>query len=374
VGRGPAWVTAGLVQTPVHVTVPLGEGCVRALAEVAQVQDDGDMGDRATLLAGECLYVLHNHALAAEGLKKLVQRDPDNSEAQKWLSQIFILLDNSAEAKEPLRAWGRLDPKNGVPYRWLGFFEKEDKRDAALAVAAYREALRRNLSEPMKADVVEELAAVLKSMFDYETALEVLEQCPEPFQDRPTILSLKAECLSYRPGGQDKAISLMDDALRRDPGNREALFRRASLYLVQGQPRAALPLFEKAAAIDPYDLKGQQYLRETCSKLKSEATAPQEKQAYEAQIQHTLALEEQTKATMRQLSGMQKESQQRPGDVAIRYEIAMKALTINRYREARMWLEAALAINPNHRRAAAALSQLAAITSFEPRLSARQLQ
>jgi tetratricopeptide (TPR) repeat protein len=371
--RGPAWMAAGLVQTPVTVRVPLLAGCVRALAEVTQVQDDGELGDKATLVAGECLYMLHQYGLAAEGLEKLVKRDPDNRLAHYFLSLIYMHFDDAAKAKEHLRAWGELDAKDGVPYRWLGFYERKREIGEDAAIGAYQEALRRNLSDAMKAEVVEELVLLLRKQQDYETALEVIKQCPQRYAHKPEILALQVRTL-LDTRQDEQAAKLLDDRLRADPGNRQALIQKGGYLLQRNQALAALPLLEKAAAIDPYDRVLQANLVSAYITLKSNAKSPEERRAYDERLRRETALQTQTTNIVRELLDMQANAKRQPGDVRIRYDLAMKALCINHYREARGWLEEALAINPNHRQAAAALSQLAAITGFQPRASGPPLQ
>src|SRR5262249_34570447 len=109
----------------------------RALAELAQVREEGPLGLETAVFGAECLVHLGQRRFAAEVLNQVVQRDPDQKEAHRWLAAIYIDLNSPQQAITHLREWARLDPHNGRPYRWIGHFLVKDYVDYQEAIAAY---------------------------------------------------------------------------------------------------------------------------------------------------------------------------------------------------------------------------------------------
>jgi tetratricopeptide (TPR) repeat protein len=355
--RGEAWVRLGRA-TREH-SVPAGlllsglgtqgtrplEAFRLALGELSRIRDDGPVGQQGTVLAAECLVYLGEQRLAAEALTPLVKQQPEVTEAHRWLAAIYIDLNSANEAIEHLEAWGRLDPTTGRPYRWIGLFHKDYKRPAE-AIAAYREASRRRLDPALQAAVVKELAETLiETQGAYQEALDALAQCPEGFAG-PEILTLRAECL-WSLGRHDEGIELVESALRESPDLIEALLLRAKIALADDQPQAALPPLEKVVALDPHNVRSRQYLMQTYKQVGDRTRAAQQQR-----------LLEETKGYMDRLTKLHQEAKARPWDDRIRHQIAVLCLKVNRVAEARTWLRAALASNPDNQQARQTLAEL----------------
>src|SRR5713101_1529549 len=189
------WLAASTYQEPARVSSPALNAFRKGLTELAQIQDDGPIGDKGTVLAAECLLQLNEKRLAEEGLKALVKHHPDNKDAHRFLSVIYIDLNSANEAIQHLQEWSRLDPSNGLPYRWIGFFRKENNQ-VDDARQAYEEALKRKLPSEVRADTLKELVEIyINSKGEYEKALAILDQGSEAFQQDPAAIALRVNCL-----------------------------------------------------------------------------------------------------------------------------------------------------------------------------------
>jgi tetratricopeptide (TPR) repeat protein len=351
--RPALWVAASLYQKPARVSSPAQRLFRQSLEELAKIQDDGAIGVKGTLLAAECLIRLQEQRLAEEGLKALLKRHPDNKEAHRFLAVIYIDLNSSEEAIEHLQEWARLDPATGIPYRWIGFFKK-DNNQIGDAIAAYEKALQRQLPPAIKADALKELAGLYQEEGYYEKALETLMQAPE--QD-PKVLAQRVACLRSIAGREQEVVQLVEQAYRDHPDQPKILVLRAQILDNEDKPELALPFLEKAIRLDPADLTALTLLITVYRKLNKEAQANEiRKQADEvSKIQANL-------------SGLVQRANRTPWDDRVRVEIAALCLKLYRPDEARTWLNAALASNPNNARARRMLGQLPAQEKSRPPL------
>ncbi|HEV3259547.1 MAG TPA: tetratricopeptide repeat protein [Gemmataceae bacterium] len=335
--RPAAWLSACLVQNPRAASVPGRKELRRALAEFAQIRDEGALGLDATLVAAKCLMQLEQKRSAAEGLNAVLARYPDHLEAHRLLAAIYIDLNSPGNAITHLRAWARQDPNSGLPYRWIGFFEKDSSATGTSAIEAYREALKRELSPRLRARVVEELAAVLMGQDGrFQEALEVLDQCPDEFKNTPVVLTLRTECLTSL-GKDREAAELLDQIVRHHPDTPHVLWLRAKAYVDEKRSRDALPLLEKAVRLDPHDYQSQVSLAGVYEQLGDKVKARQHRR-----------VAEETHKVKEQLGDLYRQAVGQPWNDSIRCQMAVLCLQINRTRDARTWLQAALASNPNN--------------------------
>jgi len=363
--RAAIWLSAWLVQRPVAVPSAERKALHRALTEFAQVRDDGATGVEASLSAARCLVALGQRPLAVAGLEALTRRHPDEMEAHRRLAALFIDLNAVNPAIRHLRAWGKLDPQDGRPYRWIGFFHKEygnpqeNASNTLEAIKAYEEALRRHLEAGDRADVVEELAEILiDTQGDSRKALEVLGQCPERFGDAPGIVTLRADCLG-RLNRSSEAVRLLDGALRQYPQFPPALLLRATMYRDEEEPRKARPLLEKAVAVDPYNDKIRQQLALVYKELGDHAREAEQKRFYE-----------EARAIQEDLANLTQAATEQPSDDGVRYRLALLFLKLKHTHEAAMWLQAAVAANPDNYQARQLLTGLSGGRGVSRRSSA----
>jgi tetratricopeptide (TPR) repeat protein len=329
--RGEAWLVKGRAQADE------GKDAFRhALQKLGQIDDDGPLAAEGAVLAGECLVRLGEQRVAADVLNAVVQRQPDDREAHRWLAAIYIDLNSPTEAIQHLREWGRLSPDDGRPYRWIGFFNK-DYTLLDPAIAAYREALNRSLSVADQGAVRRELAeTLLEGQADFQGALDVLGPCPEPLASSPDVRTLRAEAL-WGLGRRDEAVAAVDGVLQTAPDYPRAWRLRGRICLATDEPQRARGLFEKAVALDPYDLGSRQHLIEVCDRLNDPATV--------AEQRRQLA---DVRDYRKRLTQLYLTARDRPWDAQVRYEIAVQCLKANRKAEAVTMLRAALTCDPGH--------------------------
>src|SRR5439155_878344 len=87
-----------------------------------------------------------------------------------------------------------------------------DMEEPKIAIAAYEEALRRDLKDFVRAEVKEELAECLVKQADYEHALALLGDCGPRAEREPLLLALRGDCLIGLQRS-DEARSLLDTPL-----------------------------------------------------------------------------------------------------------------------------------------------------------------
>src|SRR5207249_10360104 len=89
--RGPVYLSAIQVQQPFPPRISSGvPDLLEAVGEFTQVLDDDPWGAEATILASECLVRLGDYGLAALALNALVDRQPDNFDAHRYLAAIYF--------------------------------------------------------------------------------------------------------------------------------------------------------------------------------------------------------------------------------------------------------------------------------------------
>jgi tetratricopeptide (TPR) repeat protein len=335
---------------PSAATPPLDSGLLdQALAELSQNWGQDALGSEGAVLAARCLIQLNRHRAALEKLQQLVERDANNGEAHRLLAAVHVDLNDPAGAVEEFRAWARLDPENGLPYRWIGFFKK-DSAKVEEAITAYQDALARRLTPDLRAAVLKELAELkCVTAGEYQEALDLLAQGPGSFADDPDAMALRIECLRNLPDRGPEAVAQAEQGLRQHPEQPRLLRLRAQLFLAEEQQEKALPLLEQAVKRDPYDLEARMLLVDTCRLLKKDSQAEQEarqlKQAQDLRIR---------------LSNLIQESGRQPWNDRARLEVAGLFLKMNRTDDARTWLRAAVTCNPSNQKARDLLNGLPA--------------
>jgi tetratricopeptide (TPR) repeat protein len=319
----------------------------KALTELDKIQDHEPLGIKAMFLKAECLVYLQQQGEAEKKLRQVIEHDQDDREAHRLLAAVYVDLNSPKEAIEQFEHWARLDPSNGLPYRWIGFYKKDYYR-VEEAIAAYEEALQRNLAVDNRAAVLKELAQCFcVGEGEFQKALDVLDGHPELSQDDLSVMGLRAECLRNLPGRESDAVKILEQGLKLSPDNPPFLMMRAQIFLAEDKPGQALPLLERAVQLDPHDLKIRTLLIDAYKSLKNDAQAEKQKEWLEA-----------TQKTRMKLSRLIQEASHEPRNDRIRVEIASLCMEVNNHDLARTWLRAALACNPNNAQARELLNRL----------------
>ena len=353
--RGEIWRRSGLALASTPAAENSSEALLsprardafqRALAEFSRIKARDPLAVDSQVVGAECLVRLGERRLATEVLLAVVSRKPEHKEAHRWLAAIYIDLNSADRAIEHLRAWGELEPANGRPYRWIGLFYKDAKRPDE-AIAAYQEALRRDLEPALRAAVVGEYAqSLMEFRGDYQEPLHLLAKLPDEQREQPNLRMIEAQCL-FGQGRKAEAISAVDKVLQAMPDSVLALRFRAKIHLADDQPQPALPLLEKAVRLDPNDVETRQQLMHVYRQLGDTARADKEQRRLE-----------ETKNIWDQLTKLHEKAWRSPWDDQVRCRLAELCLKVNKPAEARMWLTAALACNPENQRAHELLQQM----------------
>jgi tetratricopeptide (TPR) repeat protein len=264
---------------------------------------------------------------------------------RRWLAALYLDMKAPNSAIGELQKIAELDPADGRPHRLIGFVLR-DYRQYEPAIAAYKESLRRHLEPHVVAEVVGEMAEILTDTGHPADTLEALKLCPEPFQNQPRLQAIRAQCL-WDLGKTEEAAALAESVMRADSTNLPVLRLRASIFLAQEQPEAALPLLLRYVRIDPINNQARKLLAQTYRQLGATARA-----------------DEQTKIRDRlfnfnqQLIELMTQLLLKPQDDELRASIGELWLGIGQPLEARHWFRSALEVNPANAKAKRSLDRL----------------
>jgi tetratricopeptide (TPR) repeat protein len=347
------------VQQPFPQPIPGVENLLKALAEFTQIVDDDPWAAEATLLASECLVRLGDYRSAQLALTLLVDRQPDNLDAHRYLAAIFIDVNANRVALPHLREWIRLDANDPRPYRYLTHINRYTEWGYAEAIQAYRKLLQLNLDDSDRAEVAMELAEVLiTKLADYQQALEILDQVPQSSRSRPAMIMLRAECL-HLLGRDEEAGRLVDTVLQDHPKLASAVLFRCKIYLQNDQAKLAIPLLEDLLSRHPENPQANEALIRAYRLIQDERRAAHQKQLYDNLI-----------APGKHLRELQRVVAREPWNARARLEVALLMSAAN-YSDGVTWIRFALASNPEDPKIRKAWTEL---VGHQPPLPLRDYQ
>jgi tetratricopeptide (TPR) repeat protein len=301
----------------------------KAVDEFNQIQDKGDLLIDASALCGRWfLLELHRPGEAERFLQFVVSQRPDHIDAHRGLATLYYDQRAWVPAVLHLLQWAELDPHDGRAHRFMGLIYK-DLDQLSPAIAAYEEALRRELNEPVVEEVKEELAECLVAQSQYQRALTLMESGAPKQDATPKHQALRAECL-WGLGRSSEAQTLLDGALINHPRVPELLRLRAKVHLHSNEPQAAITLLERAVEIDRHDFAGRYQLAQSYQALGRTAEAAEQRR-----------LAEETKASLLQMTDLVKEASEKPWDAAVRQRLADLCQKLDKPDLAAMWRKAA---------------------------------
>jgi tetratricopeptide (TPR) repeat protein len=244
-------------------------------------------------------------------------------------------------AMEHLRQASAIVPEDPRPHRLMGLILRDFGKDSD-AVEAYRESLRRDAHQHDKDDILLELGGALYRLRQSTAALEVLAMSVSTADT----LALQAEC-HYSLGRADEAEHCVARALELDPSHLKALSLEGTLLLDNQDAAAAVRTLERACAAHPKDYSAAYKLARAYQAVGDEHKAAAQTRLAKALEQSLVRFKELHKRAMRE-----------PRDSELRYEIGLLAAELDRPLLARTWFQAALALDPRHAAARAALGRL----------------
>lgn len=245
----------------------VGAGRTEAgLSALAAIPPSEDLRSLVQIWMTKALYRLHRLSEAEAVVRRLLDREPDNAEAHRWLASIYWDLGANGAAAPELRHVIRLDSKDSRPWHLLGIISF-DAENYTEAIGQFRNALSRNPPPQKRLDIVRRLARCLVKTRRYREALKL--DAEEGLSDA-TMLALAGEA-HWALGRPKKTRELLNRAGVIEPENRFVLMLDAQLEMQSGDPGKAVPLLKKQLQRDPHDFEARYRLAMCYRKLKKTA-------------------------------------------------------------------------------------------------------
>lgn len=300
-----------------------------ALDEFGHTVDDPQLRVRTLILSGEALYRVQNFQAAIGLLAQVLSTEPDSLDAHRWLAAAYYDLGLTTEALQHMVRVSELDPSDARPHRLMGLIQKDFENYAA-AVKSYRESLRRNPQQPDREALLLELAECQLEMHQHQDALASLAEC----RPAPNRWALEAEC-HYGSGDLAEARRLVEQTLEAAPANLRALFLQGTIFLDEGNAEAAVKVLLQAVAAYPKDYTVRFKLGRAYRRLGDSENA-------DAQAR----IADEIKRLRLQFSKLHETAAAEPNNADVRCQLAILANQLDRPDLARVWFQAALAIDP----------------------------
>jgi tetratricopeptide (TPR) repeat protein len=203
----------------------------------------------------------------AEAYSLLLERDPENQTALRGLleARLKLVQMKSGDVKstiEPLEKMVKLNPQNpGLALLLAQARQQLNEPEAAAQI--YREVLQK---QPGELDALGGLSALLINQKRPESAVsllkDTLKEAPNTNKAAPGSVDTAAvQILLGKVYASEKrfdeAIGSFDNAAKDNPQNFQPVYYKAVLLKEQGKLDEAKPLFEKAVALAPAEVKDQ---------------------------------------------------------------------------------------------------------------------
>lgn len=300
-----------------------------ALDEFGHSVDDPELRVRTLLHSGEALYRVQNFQAAIGLLVQVLGTEPDSIAAHRWLAAAYYDLGLRDQAMRHMLRVSELDLSDARPHRLMGLIQKDFENFAA-AVRSYRESLRRNPQHADREAILLELAECHVKLRQHEDALTALAEC----RPAPSRWALEAEC-HYGNSNLVEARRRIEQTLEAAPANLRALLLQGTILLDEGNVEAAVKVLSQAAAGYPKDYTVRYKLGQAYRRLGDSQNADE---------QARIAAE--IKRLRLQFSELHETAAAEPNNADVRCQLAILAGQLDRPDLARVWFQAALAINP----------------------------
>jgi len=305
-----------------------------ALDEFGLCVDCPELRVRTLTLSGQALYHVKRHLDAVRLLVQAVEAEPESVEARRWLASAYYDLGLTEQSIAELTAVAELAPADPRPHRLMGLMYK-DFEHYDVAIQRYQESLRRDPDQPDRERMLLEMADCQIKLQYVDDALATLAQC----RPSPERWHREAEC-HFNAGRTAEARGLVDQTLRQSPADLTALILSGEISLGEGNAAAAVDAFSRAVTAYPKDYAVHYRLSQAYRRAGRAAEAEQ----------HARAAEELRKIRL-EFSNLHAKAAQEPNNAEVRCRIGVLAMQLDRPDLARVWFQAALAINPSHEEA-----------------------
>jgi tetratricopeptide (TPR) repeat protein len=198
----------------------------------------------------------------AEAYALLLERDPENVTALRGLLEARLGLADVKGAIEPLEKLVKLSPQDMKLAVLLAQARQQTKEPEA-AAQVYRDVLQK---QPGQLEALGGLSALLIEQKRPESAVsllkDTLKEAPNTNKAAPgSVDTASVQILLGKVYASEKrfdeAIASFDNAAKDNPQNFQPIYYKAALLKEQGKLDEAKPLFEKAAALAPAEVKDQ---------------------------------------------------------------------------------------------------------------------
>lgn len=312
-----------------------------ALQEFELAVPEEEIRVRALVLSGQAMCQLGQQKNAERLWLEAVAEDSEAVQAYRCLAMLYYDLGAMDHAQKYALRVADLDRQDPRPYRLLGLMRK-DSEHYEDAVKYYLESLRRNPQPPAREEILLELAESQIKLGQNEAALATLKDCPRSVNR----LVLEAEC-NFSINRREQAEALLQEGLRQSPDDFSALLLQGTMALERGDPAAAVAALSRSVEVRPKDYQARFQLAQAYRRLGNREQAEKHNQ-----------LAEQIKQIRLEFSELHQRAAEQPSDAEVRYRLGHIAQQLDQPDLARLWLQAALALDPQHEPARRELAHL----------------
>lgn len=296
---------------------------------------------RALVMKGEALYWMGELREAGDTWTKLLELDPDNVDAHRWLGVAYYDLGVTPQAIDHLESAAKLAPDDPRPHRMIGIAWQDVSRPAPAAVA-YRESLRRDPHHEDSDDTRFRLGECLHLMRKDAEGLKWLNECPP----LTPVLLVRAQC-EFGLGHEAKAAKLLEQVLAAEPEQASALILAAEMALRRQDAVLAADYLERAARAAPANVAVHYQLGAVYRRLGREDDAAHEKERMDDLKRQADEYQSLTIAAAKA-----------PSDVEVRCRLGDLAQRLDLPHFAKTWFRSALYLDPVNEEANRGLTEL----------------
>jgi tetratricopeptide (TPR) repeat protein len=292
----------------------------------------------ASTVAARCVYSTGHYVEAVNAANAALMLDDNATEARRWLAAAYYDLGAISQTVVELERISKDAPTDPRPERLLGLIAK-DGEQYPMAIGHYEESLKRDAQQSERQNVLVELAESQIKQGQFKEALVTLEKCT----GSAIVSTWMADCLSSL-GKFEAAHDRLREALEAEPKYFPAKLSQGKLYLDNGQVEEAIQALKQAIEWEPQSSQAHFQLSQALRQLGRAEEA-------DAEL-HTMR---EIQKLEREFTDLHDAASNRPADADVRYRIGELAQLLGKPKLPAVWYRAALAINPNHLKARAAL-------------------
>jgi tetratricopeptide (TPR) repeat protein len=204
-----------------------------------------------------CVFKQNKFEDAAALLDVLIERYPDKSDFWLLQAQTYIGMKQPLRAAENLEALALLGKADADSLHTLGdIYLGEGSMD--LASRAVRRAIDADATQPVARSL--RAAEVLAAKGALPQAREVAAHLHEVLgsrleeNDRRKLLKLEARLAMAEGGGTSETASVLEEIVKLDPLDGEALLLLGQHWAKQNEPDRAIFFYERAAGLDAFEV------------------------------------------------------------------------------------------------------------------------